>query len=230
MAAKIETGRSIIRISRDGNIEESAEVAIRILDLFHHVPGQMVMIEYYTDGTKTAIDNMVAIGLKEGVGTDCYQIITPFHKTIIWGVAKTYSEVDAAQFPTGREVYISLIPERNKPEYVTLVNGERTFTPITDGPRAYEDISTRRTFYLDVYNWSGGGGGGEIDPEEVKVIVHTVVDQPFELINQSITNLQADLSGKVDKDQGVANAGKYLTIGANGKVQATEFSLEWIEN
>lgn len=234
MAVKVETSRAIIRISRNRDPEESAEVAIRVLDLFTHLPGQIVMVTYKVD--ENLIDNMVAVGIKNGVGPDCYQIVTPFNKTIIWGVFKTLPETDVAKFPTGREKYIFLDPSDNIAKYITLdteshVPGRKKFTPITDGPRAYEDISTGRTFYLDAYNWSGGGGG-EIDPDTIRQIVISIVDGR---IDQKLTNyydketIDANLDGKVDKAQGVGNAGKYLTVGVDGNVQLTNFELNWVE-
>jgi hypothetical protein len=233
--ADIKTSRSIIRISRDGEVEENSLVAIRILDLYTHVPGQMVMVRYYTDESRTKIDNMLALGLKHGVGSDCYQIITPFNKTIIWGVAKTMSEVDVAKFPTGKEKYIYLDQESGKAKYVTVnSNGERVFTLISDGPRAYEDISTGRTFYLDAYNWDGGGEGApSIDPSDVRDIAEAVFDERIvAVLNQYFTKEQIEdlLDGKVDKLQGIENANKYLTVDSTGYVQPNDLTLNWIEN
>lgn len=234
MAVKIDTSRAIIRISRDGNTEKSAEEAIRILDLFTHMTGQIVMITYWVDENLGLVDNMVAVGIKNGVGPDCYQVITPFNKTLIWGVFKTLPETDVAKFPTGREKYIYLNSDTGIAEYVTLdtsVNPPaKKFSAITDGPRAYEDISTGRTFYLDAYNWSGGGG--DIDPETIRQIVLSIIDGR---IDQKLANYYTKgevndlLDGKVDKAQGAGNAGKYLTVGIDGNVQLTNFELNWVE-
>lgn len=234
MAVNIETGKAIIRISRDSVVEESAQAAVRILDQFTHIVGQIIMVRYVVDESLGLIDNMVAIGIKEGIGPDCYQIITPFNKTLIWGILKTLPETDVANFPTGREKYIFLDPGDGIAKYVTLDTSvtppRKSILPITDGPRAYEDISTGRTFYLDAYNWSGGGG--DIDPETIRQIVLSIIDGR---IDQKLANYftKAEvndlLDGKVDKAQGAANAGKYLTVGIDGNVQLTNFELNWVE-
>lgn len=232
MATSIKTSRAIIRISRDGEIEESAEVALRVLDMYTHLPGQLVMVTYRVD--EYLIDNMVAIGIKHGAGADCYQIITPFNKTIIWGVFKTLPETDVAKFPTGREKYIYLDQSDGIAKYITLDTSTpqpaKKFSPITDGPRAYEDISTGRTFYLDAYNWSGGDS--EIDPEAIRQIVLSVID---DRVGQMLTNyydkgeIDQNLAEKVDVAQGAENNGKYLTVGIDGNVQLTNFEIKWVE-
>lgn len=232
--ANVKTSRAVIRISRDERVEANSNVAIRILDMYTHVIGQIVMIRYYADpGTNTLVDNMVAVGIKDGIGHDCYQLLTTFHKTVIWGVVTDPSEVDAGKFVTGREKYIYIDPETKKCKYViyNAESDERQFIPITDGPRAYEDIATGRTIYIDAYGSYSGGGSG-IDPQEIEEIVSALIDTKIRNNNNNYydkTTIDGMLDGKVDKDQGIANAGKYLTVGVNGMVQVTPFELNWVE-
>lgn len=149
MAIKSESPYPIIRFTRDGDIEPSREVAIRALDTFEQLIGQPVLVRYYTSPAKDDIDCMVAVGIKNGTGPDCYHIMSPFDKSIIWGIATTYEEVDVAKFPTGREKYIFIDPNTQEAKYVILNESkEREFVDINDGPKAYEDISTGRTIYI----------------------------------------------------------------------------------
>ena len=60
-----------IRISRNKNIADSRSIAIIKLNKLGHKVGQPVMVKYYTDSTKTTIDTVVAIGIKDGIGKDC---------------------------------------------------------------------------------------------------------------------------------------------------------------
>lgn len=146
---KSESPYPIIRFTRDGDIEPSRAVAIRALDTFEQLVGQPVLVRYYTSPAKDDIDCMVAIGIKDGIGPDCYHIMSPFDKSIIWGIATTYEEVDVAKFPTGREKYIFIDPNTQEAKYVILNEfKEREFIDINDGPKAYEDISTGRTIYI----------------------------------------------------------------------------------
>lgn len=149
MAIKSESPYPIIRFTRDGDIEPNRAIAIRALDTFEHIIGQPVLVRYYTSPAKDDIDCMVAIGIKNGIGPDCYHIMSPFDKSIIWGIASTYEEIDVAKFPSGREKYIFIDPETQEAKYVILnESGEREFIDITDGPKAYDDISTGRTIYI----------------------------------------------------------------------------------
>lgn len=199
MAIKSESQNPIIRFTRDGDIEPSAIVAIRALDTFEQLIGQPVIVRYYTSPAKDDIDCMVAIGIKNGVGPDCYHIMSPFDKSIIWGVVTSYEEVDVAKFPSGRERYIYIDPETNKAQYVILnERGEREFIDITDGARAYEDISTGRTIYIASIN-------GEIS------VCSGYSDEDIRRISE----------GKLNIKQDIEDSNKVVITDAEGNISFT---------
>ena len=65
-----------IRISRNKNVADNRSIAIIKLNKLVHKVGQPVMVKYFSDLSKTTIDTVVAIGVKEGIGKDCYKIIS----------------------------------------------------------------------------------------------------------------------------------------------------------
>lgn len=180
MAIKSESQNPIIRFTRDGEIEPNRIVAVRALDTFEHLIGQPVLVRYYTSPAEDDVDCLVAIGIKNGIGPDCYHIMSPFDKYLIWGIATTLEEVDVAKFPTGREKYLFIDPETKKAQYVILnKHKEREFIDITDGPRAYEDLSTGRTVYITTVD-------GEVS------VCKGYSDEDIRLISEGKLNIQQD--------------------------------------
>lgn len=74
----------IIKISRSKNIEESVEVAILKLDTIFHYKGVFCMVNY-KDADEN-LDSVVALGLHDGIGRDCYKIVSLHKDNIVWGV------------------------------------------------------------------------------------------------------------------------------------------------
>lgn len=65
---------STISISRNKEIQANVETAMIRLDEWNHLVGNLVMIKYYTEDGN--IDALFAVGVKEGIGRDCYSIIS----------------------------------------------------------------------------------------------------------------------------------------------------------
>ena len=63
----------IIRLARDKNIENSRKDAILFLDFQNHIVGQQWQVRYYRDESQTEIDTLVAIGVRNGTGSECYK-------------------------------------------------------------------------------------------------------------------------------------------------------------
>lgn len=181
------TTNTLIRISRNSTIEESRAAAIRRLnEQFEHIVGQPVMVRYYATPnsltTPGKIDAVLAIGVKNGKGKDCYQVVTAFNKSVIYGVTDDLKDLDISAFPSGKEVYIYISPdpavsddfEANKAYYVYKDEEDeeghfhRTFKEIDDGPRVYEDLSTGRSIYLsDTNTVTLGNGYSRSDIDEL---------------------------------------------------------------
>lgn len=86
-----------IQISRSKFIEESRPVAILRLNEYKFLKGEPVMLNYYKKNPdlKTDIDTLVAIGIKDGVGEDCYRIISAGGTVPVRGVVDEIPDVSA---------------------------------------------------------------------------------------------------------------------------------------
>lgn len=195
------TNNTIIKISRGSGIEKNRRVALRRLMNFNHIIGQPVMVRYYTDPSNTSIDTIVAMGIKDGVGLDCFQLLSVFNKDIIYGISDKYEDFPVTKFPTNTERFIFIDPEKdNKAFYVTIGDDTivgaqgRQYEEITDGPRIYEDVSTGHTIYLSGTNSVQIGSG---------------------YTNEEIDTL---IESRLSVNQGAENAGKILIVGSDGKV------------
>lgn len=84
---------TIIKISRSKYIEESLNVALIKLDTMIHYNGVLCMINYYISPSHTSFDTVFASGVKDGIGRDCYRIISLHQDNIIWGVTTILPDV-----------------------------------------------------------------------------------------------------------------------------------------
>ena len=86
---------TIIKISRGKYIEESLEVAILRLNTMYHQKGVPCMINYWKSSNHNSFDTVFASGVKDGVGKDCYRIISLHQDNFIWGVGSTLPDVSS---------------------------------------------------------------------------------------------------------------------------------------
>lgn len=86
-----------IQISRSKFIEKSRPVAILRLNEYKFLKGEPVMLNYYKKNPdlKTDIDTLVAIGIKDGIGEDCYRIISAGGTVPVRGVVNEIPDVSA---------------------------------------------------------------------------------------------------------------------------------------
>ena len=132
----------IIRIARDRLIEDSRKAALLFLDLQHHLVGQQWQVRYYRDESRTEIDTIVAIGVRNGTGSECYKVISYGTATAIVSISETLPDV--SQMVHG-EIYIVLV--EGIWNYVTVTNDTRRFDPITGGPYAYFNLEDGHVWY-----------------------------------------------------------------------------------
>ena len=66
----------IIRINRSQYVERDRSIAILRLDQCQHYIGQPVQVRYYSNPEQTEIDTVVAIGIQNGIGKDCYKVLS----------------------------------------------------------------------------------------------------------------------------------------------------------
>lgn len=88
-----------LRISRDSYIEANKDIALIRLDTMNHLVGQPVMISYYSETGTEEIETITAIGVKDGIGKDCYSIVSTSKENIVNGI---YDELpDVSELKNG---------------------------------------------------------------------------------------------------------------------------------
>lgn len=130
----------IIKISRDKYIESSKEVALVKLDSTRFSTGQEYMVNYYTDSTRTTIDSVVAIGIRNGIGRGCYKIEYIGDKNYVWGVVTQLPDISKL---VHGEIY--LYHDKINDIWYLVYSSDgvsRTVTPISDTPKTYFDLAT----------------------------------------------------------------------------------------
>ena len=133
----------IIRIARDGVIEESRLDGLKFLDLQKHLVGQQWQVRYYRDEDKSLVDTIVAIGVKNGTGSECYRVISYGTRDAITAITDTLPDI--SELIHG-EVYIINID--GVWNYVTASDDIRHIDPITGGPYAYFNLEDGYVWYF----------------------------------------------------------------------------------
>ena len=137
----------IIRLARDRVIEDSRQEAILFLNAQNQIVGQQWQVRYYRDEDQTEIDTLVAIGVRNGTGSECYRIISYGTATAIVSITETLP--DASQMTNG-EIYIIKID--GIWNYVTLTDDTRQFDPIVGGPYAYFNLEDGHVWFYTEHN------------------------------------------------------------------------------
>lgn len=135
-----------IRISRSKYIEKDRSIAILRLNMANHLVGQPVMVRYYVDEEQTETDTLFAIGIKDGVGEDCYKVISLGGLNLVSDVVTELPDVSSL---VHGELY--LYQDENKEwYYVYETENERQIEKITGGPYTFTNIKDKyRWFYRD---------------------------------------------------------------------------------
>lgn len=138
-----------IKVSSSKYVEESRAVAVIRLNERGFLKGEVVMLNYKKDpDKKTDIGTLVAIGIKDGTGEDCYRIISAGGSVVVRKVVESLADVSSL---VHNELYIYKDPD-NKWYYVYKPENEanRRVELITGGPYIFVDLDTGyRWFYRD---------------------------------------------------------------------------------
>lgn len=138
-----------IKVSSSKYVEESRAVAVIRLNERGFLKGEVVMLNYKKDpDKKTDIGTLVAIGIKDGTGEDCYRIISAGGSVVVRKVVESLADVSSL---VHNELYIYKDPD-NKWYYVYKPENEanRRIELITGGPYIFVDLDTGyRLFYRD---------------------------------------------------------------------------------
>lgn len=132
---------TILKISRSKYIEESLRVAIIRLDTIVHHKGTPVMVDYYTDSSHSSFDTVFASGVKEGVGRDCYRILSLRQDNIIWGASNNLPDVSNLihgekylyQNTSGKWWIVQIASDGRTRELVELPNTPMMYNCLSDG-------------------------------------------------------------------------------------------------
>lgn len=135
-----------IRISRSKYIETNRDIAVLRLNMAQHLVGQPVMVRYYVDEEQTETDTLFAIGIKDGVGEDCYKVISVGGLNLVSDIVKELPDVSAL---VHGELY--LYQDENEDwYYVYEIDSERQIERVTGGPYIFTSIKDKyRWFYRD---------------------------------------------------------------------------------
>lgn len=127
---------TIIRFPRCKFIAESRQIALlHLMEDVTHIVGQPVMVSYYKNSQKTEIDTIVAIGIGNGKGKNCFRVITTGQFILIWDIV--YSLPDVSSLIHG-EVY--LYNDRTAETWYMVYSNDgiyRDIDPITEETKFY---------------------------------------------------------------------------------------------
>jgi len=138
-----------IQISRSKYVEESRAIAVLRLNEYSFLKGEVVMLNYYKDPDfRNNIGVLVAIGVKDGIGENCYRLLSAGGTVVVRDVVDELPDISKL---IHNELYIYK-DEDSVWNYVYKTSGDvdRVIEPITGGPYIFIDLeSGYRWFYED---------------------------------------------------------------------------------
>lgn len=141
---------STIKLLRSSSIYSDLNEALHILKNFSHISGQPVILYYYLDKEKTKIDCLFALGISDGVGENCYSIISSNSEILVDKVI--LGELpDIMEFRLDRKEIFLCNPTESEINYwVTVENGKRIPTEVKNtNPILIKDISTGELWWVN---------------------------------------------------------------------------------
>ena len=123
----------------------SRSEAIIHLEEKEFIAGEPVLVNYFED-TNASINTIMAVGIKDGTGLDCFRIITLGQYEIVWGVGRQLPDVSSLvhdelylyQDPNGLWYYVSA------PDGIT-----RTLEPLLPYPHTFINIANNTIYVSD---------------------------------------------------------------------------------
>ena len=138
---------STISISRNKEIQANKDTAMIRLDEWNHIVGNLVMIKYYTDEERTNIDTLFAVGVKEGIGRDCYSIISTAELYVVNDVL--YEDPVSVESLVNNQRFLC---KQNGVWKILILNstGYRTYIDIPKDPYIFRNLADGfQYFYVD---------------------------------------------------------------------------------
>ena len=180
-----------IRISRNQNIAKDRSIAILKLNKLTHYEGQPVMVKYWSKPDK--VDTLLALGIKDGIGEDCYKIISLSGLDLVRGVVNTLPDISLL---VHNELY--LYRNQNKIwNYVYAIDGERIVEPITNlEPTTFVCIKDKFRWF-----WDGSGKLKREDDFKSEEDLNSIIDELFLVIGSPKLEVSSDLGYIFYKNQ-----------------------------
>ena len=133
-----------VRFSRCREIMSSREAAMIHLGDKEFVTGEPVIINYFED-TNASVNTIMAVGIKNGKGADCYRIITLGQYEIVWGVGRQLPDVSSL-------VHDELYLYQDNDDvwyYVSAQDGVRILEPLLPYPHTFINIANNTIYVSD---------------------------------------------------------------------------------
>ena len=133
-----------VRFSRCREIMSSREAARIHLGNKEFVAGEPVIINYFED-TNASVNTIMAVGIKNGKGSDCYRIITLGQYEIVWGVGRQLPDVSSL-------VHDELYLYQDNDDvwyYVSAQDGVRILEPLLPYPHTFINIANNTIYVSD---------------------------------------------------------------------------------
>ena len=108
------------------------------------VAGEPVIINYFED-TNASVNTIMAVGIKNGKGSDCYRIITLGQYEIVWGVGRQLPDVSSL-------VHDELYLYQDNDDvwyYVSAQDGVRILEPLLPYPHTFINIANNTIYVSD---------------------------------------------------------------------------------
>ena len=133
-----------VRFSRCREIMSSREAAMIHLGNKEFVAGEPVIINCFED-TNASVNTIMAVGIKNGKGSDCYRIITLGQYEIVWGVGRQLPDVSSL-------VHDELYLYQDNDDvwyYVSAQDGVRILEPLLPYPHTFINIANNTIYVSD---------------------------------------------------------------------------------
>ena len=108
-------------------ISDSLQDALIYLNKQNIEEGKIYSRRYFSTSAKTSVDVILAVGVLNGVGPNCYSIISHTKKTVVWGVSNELPDV--SEVTLGR-LYIFWDSTKGLSYLVYLLSGNRIVEPV----------------------------------------------------------------------------------------------------
>lgn len=108
-------------------ISDSLQDALIYLNRQNIEEGKIYSRRYFSTSAKTSVDVVLAVGVINGVGPNCYSIISHTKKTVVWGVSDKLPDV--SEVTLGR-LYIFWDSTKGLSYLVYLLSGNRIVEPV----------------------------------------------------------------------------------------------------